>query len=218
MTYLQHRRRLKIRLQEARLKQPSRTSAEAYAGMERMRASVSGMLLNISGSGSSAGQSSQGLNLPVNVAPTKEGGREHDVHFDDASERWLKFTKPSSAGYAVEMVEGALMMVPASPLQYLERWKTHNHLFFDDVELVGVRSNGPSHRIVVSQQDWGDDTPTWEQIERAMVEDYRLERLPTKDSLGGYEARLISTDDLQFLICGRLIVLARRAGSSCRSM
>ena len=42
MSYLQHRQRLKIRLQKARLKQPLRTSAEAYAGMERMQASASG--------------------------------------------------------------------------------------------------------------------------------------------------------------------------------
>ena len=129
------------------------------------------------------------MSLPANVAPSREGGREHDVHFDNASKRWLKFTKPSSAGYAVELVEGSLMMIPATPLQYLQRWRTHNHLFFDDVEFVGVRNEGQSHRMVVSQQDWGDNTPTWDEIDRTMVEDYRLERLPTRDYLGGYEAR-----------------------------
>jgi hypothetical protein len=131
----------------------------------------------------------QGLSLPLHVAPKEEGGREHDVRFDDASKRWLKFTKPSAAGYAVHMIEGRLLMTPAQPLQYLERWKLHNRLFFDDVELVGLRTEGHFHRIVVSQQDWGSDAPTWEELEQSMLEDYRLERLTLNELLGGYEAR-----------------------------
>ena len=33
------------------------------------------------------------------LKPARQGGREHDVTYDDATGTWLKFTKPSSAGY-----------------------------------------------------------------------------------------------------------------------
>ena len=87
------------------------------------------------------------------------------------------------------MIEGRLVMIPAKPLQYLERWRLHNRLFFDDVQLLGLRTEGNWHRIVISQQDWGADTPSLEDIERTMIEVYRLTRLPIHQELGGYEAR-----------------------------
>ena len=66
---------------------------------------------------------------------------------NDLDGRWLKFTKSSAAGYAVDVVNGKPSMHPATPLQYLERWEIHNRLFYDDVELVGLHSEGFSHRI-----------------------------------------------------------------------
>jgi hypothetical protein len=93
--------------------------------------------------------------VPLEVTPALVGGREHDVKFDDASKRWVKFTKPSGAGYAVEMVSGRLLMTNATPLQYLERWRLHNRLFYNAVELLGLRTEGPEHRIVISQKDFG---------------------------------------------------------------
>lgn len=80
-------------------------------------------------------------------------------------------------------------MTPATPLEYLERWRLHNRIFFDDVRLLGLRTEGHSHRIVISQQDWGDNIPSWEEIEETMIQDYLLERLPLSETLGGYDAR-----------------------------
>jgi hypothetical protein len=39
------------------------------------------------------------------LEPLVEGGREHDLIFDDASGTVLKFTKPSSAAYVVGFLE-----------------------------------------------------------------------------------------------------------------
>src|ERR1035437_2604643 len=36
-----------------------------------------------------------------NLQPLKEGGREHDLTFDEVGAFWLKFTKPAAAGYVV---------------------------------------------------------------------------------------------------------------------
>jgi hypothetical protein len=87
------------------------------------------------------------------------------------------------------MIDGRLMMAPASPLQYLERWRLYNFLFNDEVRLVGLRTEGNRHRIVISQRDFGSDTPTWEDLERSMTEDYKLGRLPMHQQFGGYDAR-----------------------------
>jgi hypothetical protein len=80
-------------------------------------------------------------------------------------------------------------MTPATPLQYLRRWVLHNRLFFDNVELVGLRIEGCYHRIVITQRDWGDHIVDWEEIDQAMHADYGLKRLPISQQLGGYEAR-----------------------------
>lgn len=127
--------------------------------------------------------------LPASFVPAQEGGREHDVRHDPASKRWFKFTKPDAAGYFVEGIGERLEMLPATPLQYLERWLTANRLFFDDVRLEGVWREGAHRRIVISQRDIVGTEPTWEEVERAMREDYRLARLPVDDHLGGYAAR-----------------------------
>ena len=87
------------------------------------------------------------------------------------------------------MSEGRLLMTPASPLQYLERWRLHNRLFLENVELVGLYTERFTHRIVISQQDWGADTPNWDEIDRAMVEDYQFERLRIRGDFGGYDSR-----------------------------
>jgi hypothetical protein len=60
MSFTQHRRQLKARLAEARCNQPSRTSAEAYAGMARMKELTSGMSPIISGTCSTAGRVRKG--------------------------------------------------------------------------------------------------------------------------------------------------------------
>ena len=65
----------------------------------------------------------RGVALPATLAPEREGGREHDLLFDAPNARWLKFTKPFSAGFTVDRVEGKFVRRPATPLEYLQRWQ-----------------------------------------------------------------------------------------------
>ena len=60
MKYLLRRRRLKALLEKARSGQPLRTSAEAYAGMERMQELTNGMSPFISGNSSVLGLNPKG--------------------------------------------------------------------------------------------------------------------------------------------------------------
>ena len=56
MDRLQTRLRLKARLRQVRCNQPSRTSAEAYAQMERMQGSTNGKPTSTNGTFSASGQ------------------------------------------------------------------------------------------------------------------------------------------------------------------
>jgi hypothetical protein len=57
----------------------------------------------------------RGINILV--AACRKRRREHDVAFSDDSGRWLKFTKPWCAGFTVEVIDGELLIVLATPLQ-----------------------------------------------------------------------------------------------------
>ncbi|MGB8354328.1 MAG: hypothetical protein WCD79_10600 [Chthoniobacteraceae bacterium] len=131
----------------------------------------------------------QGLILPDGVAPEKEGGREHDVFFDPENARWIKFTKPWEAGFIVHVIEGALVMSLATPLEYLERWRTHNSIFDDDVEFLGIKHDGKASRLVISQRHVPGEDATWEEIEHSFVDHAGMQRLPIENDLGGYESR-----------------------------
>ena len=130
-----------------------------------------------------------GLILPANFTPARAGGREHDVRHVPATGRWLKFTKPSLAGYAVELLDGQIQMFPATPLKYLQRWRLTNRIFADDVELIGLVEVGSQPRMVISQRDLVGEAPTWEELHFAMTQTYGLHLLTTNTAVGGYEAR-----------------------------
>lgn len=95
----------------------------------------------------------RGLIVSGAAEPAKSGGKEHDVTFMPELGRWLKFTKPNAAGYMVEVVDGRPMMLPATPLKYLERWSLSNRLFGDQVEFLGIQKATNGKRLVVSQPD-----------------------------------------------------------------
>jgi hypothetical protein len=128
-----------------------------------------------------------GYLIPEAFSPEKEGGSEHDVRFDSASKRWIKFTKPDRAGYAVEVVSGAIQMFPATPLQYLKRWRVANRVFGDSVRLRGLQRIGNSRRIVISQPDVSGEAPTWEELRNAFGS-LGMRELKTPTLLGGYSS------------------------------
>jgi hypothetical protein len=106
------------------------------------------------------------LILPSELSPEREGGREDDVRFDESSQRWLKFTKPWLAGFTVEVVGESLIMLPATPLQYLHRWRAANRDLGDDAQLVGIAKDRSGDRIVISQLDTPGDPASWDEIDK----------------------------------------------------
>ena len=108
-----------------------------------------------------------GLWLAVGEGPEREGGREHDVRFDPAARRWIKFTKPWMAGYTVDL-EGEPLLLPATPLGYLNRMEAQNQVFGDDVRFLGLWEDPAGLRRVISQPDWIGEAPTFDDIEQSL--------------------------------------------------
>jgi len=131
----------------------------------------------------------EGLTLPASSAPERPGGREHDVRFDPESNRWLKFTKPCCAGYTVHLLELELTMLPATPLEYLERWNTHNRIFGDTVELMGFQDTNQGPRLVISQPHVPGEPASWDELEETFVSKSRMKKLSIPKLLGGYDSR-----------------------------
>lgn len=80
-------------------------------------------------------------------------------------------------------------MLPATPLQYLQRWHIANRLFGQATELLGIYRGTSGNRIVVSQQDAQGRNATWEEIESTFVDELAMPRVLSQDPLGAYDAR-----------------------------
>jgi len=109
--------------------------------------------------------------------------------FDPGQRRWMKFTKPSSAGYIVALTGNSIDLYPATPLQYLERWNIHDSLFADTVELIGLAGRDYHRRIVIAQPDIIGEDPTWDEINDAFALRLRMRELVLNKQLGGYDSR-----------------------------
>lgn len=84
------------------------------------------------------------------LKPISHGSAEHEVRFRAADNRAVKRTHPGTFGFQPVHRDGRWVSIPASPLDYLLRFKTQNELFGDDVRLEGVmESSGPS--MVIGQ-------------------------------------------------------------------
>jgi hypothetical protein len=92
--------------------------------------------------------------LPLDFpGPEREGGREHDVSLDEATGRWVKFTKPAASGYTVSWDEsGAPYLRNALPLDYLQRLLWQNDVLGDDIHLVGLWQARPHQWSIVTTQ------------------------------------------------------------------
>lgn len=130
-----------------------------------------------------------GLALPATVAPDREGGSEHDLCFDAATSRWLKFTRPFSAGWRFEWSGGRFVRRPATPGEYLCRWRLANRLFGQHTRLVGLSCVGRTQRLVVSQPHVPGASPTWEEIDRMLEPAQGWQRLPVEPAAGSPDRR-----------------------------
>jgi len=110
--------------------------------------------------------------LPLDFpGPAREGGREHDVTLDDATGRWVKYTKRSASGYTVNWTEnGTPFLLNASPSEYLQRLLWQNFIFGDDIHLVGLWEEHPRQwRIITTQPGLQGEPATLDEIEAAFV-------------------------------------------------
>jgi hypothetical protein len=113
---------------------------------------------------------SVGAILPLDFpAPEREGGREHDVTLNEATGRWIKYTKRSSCGYTVSWDgQGVPFMHNALPLDYLQRLLWHNEVLGDDIQLIGLWQEHPHQwRIVTSQPGLKGRRATLEELSAA---------------------------------------------------
>lgn len=106
--------------------------------------------------------------LPKNktFAPNDEGGMEHDVWFDDHSQRWIKATRGigSSMGMKAVPTKDGWALTNASPKEYLESRKLWNKTFGDDIRLHGVWSEGGNVNLITSQPHVEGRQPTQREI------------------------------------------------------
>ncbi len=118
-----------------------------------------------------------GYVFPPEVGPERQGGREHDLTFLPQERRWLKFTKPDGCGLTVEMVEGNLILLPATPLQYFRRLQRQNQVWDDDTRLVGVQVKRPGARIVTTQPDIPGEPPSMDDLHECLCGEFGFRRL-----------------------------------------
>jgi hypothetical protein len=85
------------------------------------------------------------------------GGREHDVIADGVY--CYKVTKVGCAGYWLSLEVGKPMLIPARPLQYLDRFALHNRVFADAVEVVAVAVAGEWRQSLVIRQRFVHGAP-----------------------------------------------------------
>lgn len=131
-----------------------------------------------------------------NLQPVKEGGREHDLsHIEDGSE-WLKFTKPSKAGYIVTFDSGSPSLAPALPAEYLARLQLQNELFADMIRFVGVGGTRREPRIITRQPHLEGESASSEAIEAMMVDYLHFRRLPQQFSVGYADSMAFVRDDI----------------------
>ena len=118
------------------------------------------------------------------LEPYVEGGREHDLIYDDLTETVLKFTKPSSAAYVVDFVNGNPILSNGDPLEYLERSILHNEVFGDITRFVGIGGLPNNRRIITRQIRAKGREARWDEIKRLMVDELGFTKLRHNYGIG----------------------------------
>lgn len=113
------------------------------------------------------------------------GGHEHEVLHLREERRWEKATFWDKAGFVADVDDW--MLLPATPLQYLERLHLSNILFGDDVAFRCVEAEGYHTRIVTSQRDVVGQDPTWQAL-HGWLEAQGYARIEGPRPLGAYDA------------------------------
>jgi hypothetical protein len=128
------------------------------------------------------------------LIPDLQGGVEHDVTLDPVTGTVLKFTKPDKAAYAVNFDLGTPRMVPATPLEYLDRLMLQNRIFGDNLRFVGIAGNAGQRRIVTRQDIVTGNPARWEEIVRMMT-DLGFNKLRHNHGIGYEDSYAFLRDD-----------------------
>lgn len=116
-----------------------------------------------------AGESGRLIASAVYRPRLEDGGQEHRVWLDEASQRYFKATFPARFGFTViALPELGLELAPATPLEYVERWLLQNPVFGDDVQLERVAEEDGGLVTLISQPNLTGGEATLEEIERFM--------------------------------------------------
>jgi len=81
--------------------------------------------------------------------PPSDHGNEHQVWFRETTRSFLKATWPGFFG--LKVVHRLDEDPRASPIDYLERWHWHNHLFGDQVRFLGTVKTPVGLRLLIEQ-------------------------------------------------------------------
>ena len=126
----------------------------------------------------------------------KEGGREHDLTFDQTTGTWLKFTKASKAGYVVGFETGVPALEPGLPLEYLGRLSLQNEGFGDAVVFVGIGGDRYQPRIITRQPDVPGEDASYDDIRRMMTECLGFDALAEEFLLGYADSLAFIREDI----------------------
>jgi len=89
---------------------------------------------------------------------------EHEVIFDHLNQQVIKITLPSFFGNTLRLRDGAVVLGPATPLEYLDRWTLSNELFEDEAGVLGLVNDPGGPRIAVGQPLVVGDRPKHSEI------------------------------------------------------
>lgn len=130
------------------------------------------------------------------LRPLKAGGREHDLTFDSDSASWLKFTKPSCAGYVVSFELGSPALEPGLPQEYFDRLLLQNEIFADRVTFVGIGGDRGNPLIITRQPDIPGIAASEEAIIRMMTVELGFAQLSPRYSVGYENSLAFVRDDV----------------------
>lgn len=123
------------------------------------------------------------------LEPLVEGGREHDITFDEKSGTILKFTKSSRAAYIVDFLDNQPRIINGDPLEYLNRLILHDEIFGEMTSFVGI-GGLPNHRRIVTRQHRAMGRPATEkEIRSLMIDHLGFQELANNYNIG-YEHSL----------------------------
>ncbi len=117
--------------------------------------------------------------FPICLRPPDASGNEHEVWFDDQTNRWFKSTYHNEFGLAWGR-EGT-----ATALEYLTRLVLQNKYFRDDILLVALLNSGEQLRVLTSQPHISGESATIVEIQQ-WFESLGFIRLVCDDRIAWY--------------------------------